>query len=161
MLRSETNLNPPYGLDQSSSSVLKVRLIVEESNEGGIEDEKENAELSIDDNKEELATPFLSLMILLLLRNELGNSRRGLHSSIDGFLFLGSLVLLPGRVEGVMRGRLAIGFATTRFFSGVPTEATDSGAFVTMMESGVMNEELEALASGGGVMASRVVEETP
>ena len=142
--------------------MLNVRHIVEESNEGGIDDEKENAELSIDDNKEEEATPFLSLMILLLLRNELGNSRRGLHSNMDGFWFLGSLVPLPCRVEGVIRGRLAIGFATTtRFLSGVPTEAIDSGVFVTMMESGVMNGILEALAPGGGVMASRVVEETP
>ncbi len=133
---------------------------MEESNEGGIEDEKENAELSIDDNKEEEATPFLS-MLLLLLRNELGNTRRGLHSNMDCFLFLGSLVPLPWRVEGVMRGRLAMGFATTRFLSGVPTEAIDSGVFVTMMESGVMNEALEAFAPGGGVIASLVVEETP
>lgn len=67
---------------------------MEENNEGGIEDEKENAEFSIDDNKEEEATPFLS-MLLLVLRTELGNTRRGLHSNMDGFMFFGSLVPLP------------------------------------------------------------------
>lgn len=60
-----------------------------------------------------------------------------------------------------MRGRLAMGFATTRFLSGFPAEAIDSGVFVTMMECGVMNEALAAFAPGGGVIASLVVEETP
>ena len=60
-----------------------------------------------------------------------------------------------------MRGRLAIGFATTMFLWVVATELIDSGVFVTITDGGVIYGAAARVAPGGGVMASLEVAETP
>lgn len=130
--------------------------MVANDEDGALEDD-ENAELAVDDTRDDAA------LVLSWSWMELGKSRRALHPCAENLSLLRILMLLLEISDGVMRGRLAMGFATTMalstlFLRNASTDFIDNGVFVATNDGGGVKG---AAGRFRGVMTPLVAAEIP